>query len=480
VQSWLQAAASRHVVVLGDVMLDRFEQGTVERISPEAPIPVLRLVERRSMVGGAGNVAANIGALGGNCRLVGVVGTDEEAASLRALADSLPGCTPFLIAEPARPTTVKTRLVAGAQQLLRVDRETAAAIAPATETALLAALIAALEGAAVLVLSDYGKGVLTQALIEAAIEAARAKAVPVLVDPKGADFSRYRGASVVTPNAGELAAAARLSVGDDASTVAAARALIAAHGFGAVVATRGRQGLSIVEATSETHVPAQAREVFDVSGAGDTVMATLAVSLAGGAPLVEAARLANRAAGIVVGKVGTATVKAAELDAETAAESRHAAEAKILDRAAMLETAARWRRQGLRIGFTNGCFDLLHPGHIHLLTQARGFCDRLVVGLNSDESVKRLKGPARPVQGEWARATVLAALAAVDAVVLFAEDTPEALIEALKPDVLVKGADYTIETVVGGRFVQSYGGEVRLAELLPGHSTTRTVAQLQK
>jgi D-beta-D-heptose 7-phosphate kinase/D-beta-D-heptose 1-phosphate adenosyltransferase len=473
-------SAARPIVVIGDLMLDRFEHGIVERISPEAPIPVVRLIDSRAMLGGAGNVAANIAALGGVCRLIGIVGDDEAGRTLTALAAHTHGMTADLISEPHRPTTVKTRYIAGSQQLLRADRETSTPIAAPTEAALATAAETALPGAAVLVLSDYGKGVLTDTVLARVIAAARAKGVAVLVDPKGRDFSRYRGADAVTPNAGELAAATGMPVGDDASVAAAARALMTAHGFPSVIATRGRQGLSVIEAGGETHVPAEAREVFDVSGAGDTVMATLAVALAEGAPLTQAATLANRAGGIAVGKIGTAIVSRAELLARLAEESRHAAEAKILAAGEALETAARWRRQGFRIGFTNGCFDLLHPGHIHLLRQARSFCDRLIVGLNSDSSVKRLKGETRPVQNEQARSVVLASLADVDGVVLFETDTPLPLIEALKPDVLVKGADYTIETVVGGRFVQSYGGEVRLAELLPGHSTTRTVAALKK
>jgi D-beta-D-heptose 7-phosphate kinase/D-beta-D-heptose 1-phosphate adenosyltransferase len=467
-------------VVIGDIMLDVFEHGTVERISPEAPVPVLRLVDTRTMPGGAGNVAANIAALGGACRLVTVIGGDGAGETLAAGLRTLAGIEPHLIVEPDRPTTVKTRYLAGAQQILRADRETVSPIVDASAAALLEAAEAALAGAAALVVSDYGKGALPPPVLARLIERARAQAVPVLVDPKGRDYARYRGAALLTPNSGELAAAAGMPVTDDASAAAAARALMQAHGFPAVIVTRGREGLSLVEAERFTHVPAEAREVFDVSGAGDTVMATLAAALAGGLPLAEAARIANVAAGLVVGKIGTAILSARELDAGLLDRERHAADRKILDEAHAREAAARWRRQGLRIGFTNGCFDLLHPGHVHLLRQARGWCDRLVVGLNTDRSVRRLKGETRPVQNEQARAVVLASLADVDAVVLFDTDTPLGLIEALRPDLLVKGADYTIETVVGGRFVQSYGGEVRLAGLLPGHSTSRTLEHLQK
>jgi D-beta-D-heptose 7-phosphate kinase/D-beta-D-heptose 1-phosphate adenosyltransferase len=328
------------------------------------------------------------------------------------------------------------------------------------------------------VVSDYALGVLRGGAAAASVAAARAAGHIVVVDPKGTDYGVYRGASVLKPNRLELGRAANLPVGTTEEVVAAARAVIAAAHCDAVLVSLSAEGMLLVEAAGGTHAfPAEAREVYDVSGAGDTVVAVLAAALAVGAPLPDAARLANLAAGIVVGKVGTAVVHADELAAALHDRDRLETQ-KVLPLPLALDHVGRWRRRGLKIGFTNGCFDLLHPGHVSLLEQARAASDRLVVGLNSDASVKRLKGEDRPVQGEAARAAVLASLRSVDLVVLFAEDTPLELIEALRPDVLVKGADYALEDVVGADVVRANGGRVLLADLMPGHSTTRLVARI--
>jgi D-beta-D-heptose 7-phosphate kinase / D-beta-D-heptose 1-phosphate adenosyltransferase len=325
------------------------------------------------------------------------------------------------------------------------------------------------------VLSDYGKGVLSGALAGEAIGRAKAAGRYVAVDPRGSDWSRYRGADLVTPNRRELADAAGAKPADLDAVEEAARALLTRHGLGAVLVTLSEQGMLIVEAGEALHLPAAAREVFDVSGAGDTVIAVTAAAVAAGASLREAAALANIAAGVVVGKLGTAVAQPREIVA--ALEGRAAAD-KILPREDALEQVRRWRRNGLRIGFTNGCFDLLHPGHADLLAFARAGCDRLVVGLNDDGSVRRLKGTGRPVQALASRAAVLSALAAVDLVIPFGEDTPLGLIEAIRPDLLVKGADYREHEIVGAELVRSYGGEVRLAPVRPGHSTTATLARI--
>ncbi|AWK90227.1 D-glycero-beta-D-manno-heptose-7-phosphate kinase [Azospirillum thermophilum] len=474
------------VLCVGDVMLDRFIYGAVDRVSPEAPIPILRVEREVTMLGGAGNVAANARALGAACRFVSVVGDDpaglEIAGILARAADNHEAGGGEaggggLVTEPGRQTTVKTRFIAGSQQLLRADVETVAPIR--SEAAVLEAATAAMAGAGAVILSDYGKGVLTGDLVARLIAAARDAGLPVVVDPKGSDYARYRGADVVTPNRKELMQATGMPADSDAQVEAACRALIGRCGIGAIVATRSEQGMSVVTRETAVHLPAEAREVFDVSGAGDTVVATLTAALAAGAGLADAARLANLAAGIVVGKVGTAVVRVPELLAALHAQEWRHGEEKVATPEVAAERIARWRARGRRIGFTNGCFDLLHPGHISLLNQARAACDVLVVGLNSDASVKRLKGETRPVQTETARATVLASLACVDLVVIFGEDTPEALIRALRPDVLVKGADYTIATVVGADFVQSYGGKVVLAELVEGQSTTGTIRRMK-
>jgi D-beta-D-heptose 7-phosphate kinase/D-beta-D-heptose 1-phosphate adenosyltransferase len=465
-------------VVVGDVMLDRYIYGRVERISPEGPIPVHRGERETASPGGAGNVARNLASLGAQPRLLSVTGADAEGEELASLLDEL-GADSRLLRDPARQTTVKRRYVAAGQQLFRSDREDSRALAPESEAELSAAIHDAVAGAEAVILSDYAKGLLTPAVLAAAIEAARTQSIPVVVDPKGADFSRYRGAAYLTPNRGELAAASGLPAGSQEEAATACAAIVAAQEFDGVLATLGAAGMLLARA-GETAVflPAVAQEVFDVSGAGDTVAAVFGAGLAAGLPPERAAELANLAAGVVVRKLGTATVAPGELLHVLHGARLDAAEAKVLDLAALNARVAEWRAADLKVGFTNGCFDLLHPGHLSLLRQARAACDRLVVGLNSDASVRRLKGEGRPVQEEAARAAVLASLGDVGAVVLFDQDTPLELLERLRPDVLVKGADYAREEVVGGDLVEKHGGRVVLAELLPGHSTTATVGKL--
>jgi D-beta-D-heptose 7-phosphate kinase/D-beta-D-heptose 1-phosphate adenosyltransferase len=381
-------------------------------------------------------------------------------------------------------TTIKERYVAAGQQLLRADRERCEPLSEAARAALEAAwdrALAADPPPGAVVVSDYGKGTLEAATLGRLIAAARARGVPVVVDPKAQDYAVYRGADVVTPNRRELQAATGLPTADDAEVEAACRALIERAGVAAVLATRSERGMSLVAAAGPArHLPAAAREVFDVSGAGDTVAATLAAALAAGAELETAARLANAAAGVVVGKLGTAVAHPREILRALHASDLLEAEAKLVDFEDAQAQVARWRQSGLRVGFTNGCFDLLHPGHVALLRQARAACDRLVVGLNSDASVRRLKGAERPVQGEAARAAVLASMASVDLLVVFSEDTPLKLIETLRPDVLVKGADYGRDEVVGGDLVERAGGRVLLVPLEPGHSTTATLRRLAR
>ena len=472
--------ARARVLCIGDLMLDRFIYGEVLRISPEAPIPVMRVERELAMLGGAGNVARNLISLGASCTFLSLLGRDTVGRELAAMVGAEPRIEAYLLTDPERVSTIKSRYLAAGQQLLRTDHETAEPVSPAIAEDLQRAAVDAIEGHQAVVLSDYGKGVLSTTLIEAVIARARELGVPVVVDPKGDDFGRYRGASVVSPNRSELAAAARQAAGDDDEVVAAARALISDCGIDAVLATRGSRGMSLVGAEEVVHLPARSQDVFDVSGAGDTVVASFAAAVGCGLPAAEAASLANVAAGIVVGKVGTAVVTAGDLEAALRHGDVLDSESKVLAADRADERLARWRRQGQRIGFTNGCFDLLHPGHVSLMRQARAACDRLVVGLNSDASVARLKGPDRPVQGEAARALVLASLEDVDLVVVFAEDTPLALIERFRPEVLVKGADYALDDVVGGDLVRGWGGRVVLANLEPGHSTSGTIERLAR
>jgi D-beta-D-heptose 7-phosphate kinase / D-beta-D-heptose 1-phosphate adenosyltransferase len=473
----VRALKRAQLLVVGDAMLDRYVYGEVRRVSPEAPIPVLAVEREVAMPGGAGNVVRNLTALGAAVAFVSVVGDDQAGADLTGLVGGQQGVEPWLLVQGARLTTQKTRFIAAGQQLLRADQEVAKPIHPRLADRLVKIASDAIAATRLVVLSDYGKGVLAGDTPARIIAAAHAAGRRVVVDPKGVDYARYAGADVITPNRNELAEATSMDVSDEAAIVAAAQHLRTAHGFGAVLVTRSEDGMTLVDGVGARHFPAEAAEVHDVSGAGDTVVAALSAALAIGKPLAVAARLANIAAGIVVGKVGTAVAR--EGDILEALDPARGALRKVASRSGAIEAVERWRQRGWRVGFTNGCFDLLHPGHVHLLEQARSWCDRLVVGLNSDASVRRLKGAARPIQGEAARAAVLASLASVDCVTLFEEDTPIELIKALRPDVLVKGADYTIERVVGGDLMAEWGGVVKLAELLPGNSTTATVARIR-
>jgi len=472
----LPCFAAARVLVVGDTILDRYVIGRIERISREAPVPVLLHETTREMLGGAGNVAANIASLGGQVDLIGLLGEDADGARVRALlAKRGIADTALLSNREGRSTSVNTRFLAQGQQVLRHDWEVAALVSEVERDALLDAYETRLAAADVVVLSDYGKGAAKPPMSAAIIERARAAGKRVVVDPRDTDFSVYAGANAITPNRQELAAATGLVIGDDASIEAAGAHLIASCGLEALIATRSEDGLSVIRSdTPPVHIPTQAREVFDVSGAGDTVVAALALGLAVGLTWPKAAALANAAASVVVGKRGTAQVTPDELRAGggSALEGRMTSWKEAA-------TAVRcWQQAGLVVGFTNGCFDLVHPGHVSLLAFARRNCDRLVVGVNEDASVRRLKGPSRPVHDVAARATVLAALKSVDLVVGFGEDTPLALIQALQPDVLVKGADYTVETVVGADVVLARGGRVLLAPLINGQSTTDTIARM--
>lgn len=466
------------VLVLGDVMLDRYVSGSASRLSPEAPIPVLRPNARRATLGGAANVALNVATLGGQVTLVGVVGDDADGAELTRLL-SASGIAPCMVIAPRRPTTAKTRFLVGTHQLLRLDEETTVAIDPETVGLVLDHFAEALRAADVVILSDYAKGVLCDTVLPAALAEARAQGRTVIADPKRPDFIAYRGATVLTPNEHEVRLATHIEAAEDSEADRAGRRALEDAGCEAVLVTRSAKGLTLVRRDEPAmHLPTRAREVADVSGAGDTLVAALAVALGVGASLPEAAMLANVTAGISVGKPGTATVSADELLGVLHLEDLVATDRKVASRKEAAQRAAAWRAQGLRVGFANGCFDLIHPGHVRLLAEARARCDRLIVGLNTDDSVQRLKGPTRPLQNETSRATVMASLAPVDLVVLFDEDTPFEAIQELRPDVLVKGADYSIDQVVGADLVQSWGGTVLLVELQAGHSTTGTIRRM--
>lgn len=474
----LASLSQQTVLCIGDLMLDEFVYGDVSRISPEAPTPVIAVKRTEVMVGGAGNVARNLVALGTRCIFIGVVGDDEAGKALAGALSLNPLVEYSLATDPRRMTTRKVRFVSEhhSTHLLRADWEMAAPIAPAEEDALIGFAIEAMPRAGAVVLSDYAKGALTPRVVRAVIDAANKTGKPVIVDPKGRDYSIYRGATLITPNRQELAAATGSAARSDDEVAEAALGLKNALGAQAVLVTRSEDGMTLVGEGAPVHVPSYAVKVRDVSGAGDTVVAVLSAMLAMNADFESAMRAANAAAAVVVGKRGTATLTIDELRHRILPEASLASEEKIVfDWSQLDEHLDGWRKMGLRIGFTNGVFDLLHPGHVKLLAQARAQCDRLVVGLNSDASVTRLKGPTRPVQNAQSRADVLAALEAVDLVVVFEQDTPRELIAEVKPSVLVKGSDYTREQVVGHDIVEALGGVVVLVDLVPGQSTTSMV-----
>ncbi|HSP49188.1 MAG TPA: D-glycero-beta-D-manno-heptose-7-phosphate kinase [Pseudolabrys sp.] len=466
------------VLCVGDLMLDEFVYGEVSRISPEAPTPVIAVKRTEVMIGGAGNVARNLVALGTRCIFVGVVGDDDAGRELKKELAKIPRIDAHLVTDSGRRTTRKVRFVSEhhSAHLLRADWEPASPVDSKSEDALIGHAIKAMPKAGAVVLSDYAKGALTPRVIRAVIDAANKAGKPVVVDPKGRDYGIYRGATLITPNRQELADATHSPAQTDEQVAVAAAELGRMLGAKAVLVTRSEAGMTLVGEGVAIHVPAYPVRVRDVSGAGDTVVAVLAAMLAMQADFESAMRAANAAAAVVVGKRGTATLSVAELRSRILPAATLAPEEKIVfDWALLDEHLAEWRRQGLRVGFTNGCFDLLHPGHVKLLAGARAACDRLVVGLNGDASVTRLKGEGRPVQPVQARAEVLAALEAVDLIVVFDEDTPEKLIARVKPTVLVKGGDYTREQVVGHAIVEALGGEVILIDIVPGHSTSAMV-----
>jgi D-beta-D-heptose 7-phosphate kinase/D-beta-D-heptose 1-phosphate adenosyltransferase len=469
--------SAKRLLVVGDVMLDKYVWGEVGRISPEAPVPVVRATHQSHHPGGAANVAMNISRLGAQVEVIGFTGGDENET---LLADCLRqnGVSPKFIVSAGFPTITKQRILGGQQQMLRLDTErTGGARLAGDYSSLLESVQAHLPGCDAVVLSDYAKGVLTPEVCRAIIAAARARDIPVLVDPKSADFSRYRGATTVCPNLGELSRALQLDACDLMPLLDAAEALVLELDLEFITATLGDKGISLIRPGNRMLAPAVARQVFDVSGAGDTVIAVLALCLGSGLKPETAVELANIAAGIVVGKVGTVPVEKHELLAALAPQIALNAEDKVVSREELVQRVALWKANGERVVFTNGCFDLLHIGHITLLEQARRFGDRLIVAINSDKSVRGLKGPTRPIVAEMERARVLAALAAVDAVVVFGEPTPLELICAARPDVIVKGGDYVPDTVVGASEVQSWGGQVKIVPTVEGFSTTGLIAK---
>ncbi|OFV91332.1 MAG: hypothetical protein A3H28_13585 [Acidobacteria bacterium RIFCSPLOWO2_02_FULL_61_28] len=497
----LRAIAGTRLLVVGDFMVDRTIYGEASRISPEAPTPVIRVAETRQQLGGAGNVVRNVDSLGGEVWCAGVVGDDEAAGILKELLCEVRACRACsMIQEPGRKTTLKTRVVAaqagrslsraqegaslyGHQQVLRFDEETTHAVSADTTAQILgfaADVIGDVQG---VVISDYAKGALQPTFLQELIGMARAACKPVFVDPKARDLSRYRGATVLTPNAAEAEAALGISfsAAADVSSIAWERAVqdrLEELSLDALLITRGPEGLSLIDRTGFHHFPTSAREVFDVTGAGDTVLAAFALAVASGASCREAAQLGNLAAGVAVGKAGAAVVYPFEVEREL--DARHfSAESKIRPRDEIGALAEALRREKKKIVFTNGCFDLLHVGHMYLLREAKKLGDVLIVGLNSDASVRRLKGDERPIVSQEDRADAIAALECVDYLVVFDEPDPMDLLQSIRPDVLVKGNDYGEAEVVGAEFLKGYGGVVRLVPVRQGISTTRLLEKIR-
>ncbi len=499
-EDFVKNFTQRRILVIGDVMLDRFVYGDVNRISPESPVPVLAIKREDKMLGGSGNAVSNLKGLGAKADLIACVGEDESAAQVKELIEELGYESVGILSFDDRPTTEKTRYLAGHQQLLRADYEQVKPLDATQNEKLLQKLDDALPGCDAVLMSDYGKGLLDEATVQAIIQRARSAQKPVIIDPKGTDYSRYKGASAITPNKKELSeATGGMAVNSDEEVIKAAQILIAECGIEAVIATRSKDGISVITGSdAPVHIKSASDvEVYDVSGAGDTVISVVAAAIGSGASLEDAARLANIAGSIVVAKVGTAAIRADELLERidhSAGSSSQSNDNRVLSRARMAQTLSwdeareevqRWRARGLKVGFTNGCFDIVHYGHVSYLNEARSHCDRLIVGLNKDSSVRILKGPERPVHDEGSRAAVLGALGSTDLIVLFgAEDeggdnTAIALLEHLQPDVYFKGGDYKVDDIPEAPTVQAYGGEVHVMSGFDGHSTTSSIAKMR-
>jgi D-beta-D-heptose 7-phosphate kinase/D-beta-D-heptose 1-phosphate adenosyltransferase len=478
IESLFSRISTIRCLVIGDLMLDEYLWGKAERISPEAPVQVVDVVREELRLGGAGNVVNNLAALGAQVSVCSVIGEDENGRALLEDFSRRDVAVDAIFRDAGRRTSRKTRVVASHQQIVRIDRESRDPLSETIETQVCSWITAHADQFGVILLSDYLKGVLTTRVIETTLKAAALKGIPVLVDPKGTDFGRYRGATLLTPNRKEAEAASGLPITDSRSLELAAGMIMEKAGLEHLLITRSEEGMSLFSRSAETvHIPTVAREVFDVSGAGDTVLASLAVGVAAGLGMAEAARLANIAAGIAVGKLGTSTVSPDEI-INTVALTHSDSDSKIKNLDVLTAIITAEKARGKKVVFTNGCFDLLHAGHVKYLQKARGLGDLLVMGLNSDASVRRLKGAKRPLIGEDERAHILAALDCIDYVVLFNEDTPLQLITALKPHILAKGGDYTAEGVVGKDVVEAYGGRVELVTFVDGKSTTNIIERI--
>jgi D-beta-D-heptose 7-phosphate kinase/D-beta-D-heptose 1-phosphate adenosyltransferase len=478
IESLFARSKEIRALVIGDLMLDEYLWGKTDRISPEAPVQVVDVMREDLRLGGAGNVVNNLVALGCKVSVCSVIGADDNGALLMQTFTGMGVDNDGLFEDPERRTGKKTRVMAAHQQIVRIDRESKDALDSSFEVRIIGWLKENASNFNVLVVSDYLKGVLTPAVIAAIVTLGNELKIPVVVDPKGSDYSKYRGATILTPNRKEAEQASGVSIVDETSLNLAAAKLLSALDLSALLITRSEAGMSLFRADRDPlHIPTVAREVYDVTGAGDTVLAVLSLGLAAGLSFDDSAQLANTAAGIVVGKLGTSTLKPAEILEEVGRDHRDS-DKKIKNLDVLAEIISDEKARGKKIVFTNGCFDLLHVGHVKYLQKARSFGDLLILGLNSDASIKRLKGDKRPLIGEEERAHILAALDCIDYVVVFDEDTPLNLIAALKPSILVKGGDYTLDGVVGREIVEAGGGRVELVQFVDGKSTTNIIGKI--
>lgn len=462
-----------HILVIGDLMIDHYLWGGCERISPEAPVQVVDIARETTVLGGAGNVINNLVALGAKVSVCGVIGDDENGQELLSMLSSVGASSQGLILQHGRKTSKKSRVIASNQQILRYDRESKDAIDKTSERAIVSYVIDMIDTCDIVILSDYGKGVITDAVASGVIAAAKAGGKKVLVDPKGKDYRKYRGAYLLTPNKKEASEATGIVISDDISLQKALVSLKEMCALECSMITLSEDGIAIYDNTMR-RFPTVAKEVYDVTGAGDTVIASLSFALSGGLSIDDAAPFANHAAAVVVGKIGSATATLSEIEEYESSLHQSSSEMHIKTKEEIYLLSSRLKKEGKRVVFTNGCFDILHVGHVKYLQEAKSYGDVLIVGLNSDSSVRKLKGPSRPVNTEVDRAYILAALEAVDYVVLFSEETPHDLIKNISPDILVKGGDYEGKEVVGAEFA----GELRLVQFVDGKSTTATIARI--
>lgn len=468
------------VMVVGDLILDEYIWGNIDRISPEAPVGVLECKSENAALGGAANVANNLKSLGCKVYMVGVVGSDEKGRKLKKLLKKIGIEDKGVLEDPDRPTTNKIRVIAHSQQILRIDKEDRRAANDHIKGKLIHYIEKVIPDIDGVICSDYGKGVLSRDIISFISKAARKHRKLIIADPKGSDYSKYKGVNIITPNKKEASEASGIVINSEENIKDAAKKLFDVFNGNAVLITRGAEGMSLFKGNGKvTHIPTEAKEVYDVSGAGDTVISVFGMAAFAGYDLADAARLANIAAGIEVGKVGTSVVTREEM-IHYLDEGELRAKGKILSYPELKQIVSLAKNKKKKVVFTNGCFDLLHIGHIKYLRQARSYGDLLIIGLNDDDSVRKLKGPKRPLIGQDERAHLLAALDCVDYVVLFSELTPERLINGIKPDVLVKGGDYTKGQVVGRDIVESYGGRVELVPIVEGMSTSNIVKKIME